>query len=529
MKYIFIVGGVCSSIGKGICAANIGLLLTRSGYKVSFKKIDPYLNNDSGTLNPNQHGEVFVTKDGKETDLDIGNYERFLNYDLDKYSSCTFGYILNRLLDKEKKGKYLGKTVQFIPHVTKEIIKCFKSGENTDFKIVEIGGTIGDIEQNLFLESIREMIYQSKSKCCIINVSFLPKLNFTNEFKTKPVQASIRNLQLFGLIPNFLILRSQKKCLLRTKKKLNLLCGIKLKNIYNIIEIKNKYEIPIYINKKTDIICNILSFFNLSPKKEINLNDWTNFLKKSQLKHNAKKINIVILAKYLQNNDTYLSLFEALKCTAITHNIDLKIVKISTRKTHKSEIIDRIKDADGVIAPGGFGKNGFDTIIHAIQYIRENNIPFLGICYGFQLAIIEYYKNVLKMKNATSPDFEKKGKFIFNNFFNKIKKISGTMILGELKINIINKKSIFHKLYNKEKFFYERHRHRFNFNMKYYDYIKEDKNVIFGCESDKYGYFETFELKSNKFFVGVQFHPEYKSRPLDVQPIFFEFLNSCLK
>ncbi len=507
-RYIFVTGGVVSSLGKGLSSASLAYLLQSRGYKVRLRKLDPYLNVDPGTMSPFQHGEVFVTDDGAETDLDLGHYERFSGVTAKKTDNITTGKIYSDVLRKERKGQYLGKTVQVIPHITdriKEFIKHDTSKE--DFVICEIGGIVGDIESLPFVEAIRQFSNDiGKKNALFIHLTLVPYLKASDEIKTKPTQHSVKELRSIGIQPDIIICRSERP-------------------------IKTIYEAPIsFFNQKLDI--QVLNYFKLKSKKPANLNPWKKITK---ITLNTKRhVNIAIIGKYVELKDAYKSLDEALTHGGISNNLKVNLVRIDSEKLKVSEIKNKLKNVSGILIPGGFGKRGTEGKIEAIRYARINKIPFLGICYGMQMAIIEFARNQLKIKKATSSEFDKGGVHIIGLMHEweksgrKVKgtdkDLGGTMRLGSYDA-ILKDKSKIRDIY-KSRLIKERHRHRYEVDISYKEKF-EKKGLIFSGLSPDHKLPEIIELKNHPWFIGVQFHPEFKSRPLNPHPLFSSFIKAA--
>ena len=532
-RYIFVTGGVVSSLGKGLSSASLAYLLQSRGYKVRLRKLDPYLNVDPGTMSPFQHGEVFVTDDGAETDLDLGHYERFTDISAKQSDNITTGRIYSDIIQRERKGGYLGKTVQVIPHVTdriKEFIKKDVSSE--DFIICEIGGTVGDIESLPFLEAIRQFSNDhGKKNTLFIHLTLVPYMRASDEIKTKPTQHSVKELRTIGIQPNIIICRSEQPLPFDQRKKISLFCNVPFENVIETVDVKTIYEAPIRFNKeKLDKI--VLKYFKLKSKKNVNLNPWkkiTNVVLKTK-----PKVNIGLIGKYVNLKDAYKSLDEALIHGGIDNNVKVNLIRIESDKLKPNEIKEKLKNISGILIPGGFGKRGTEGKIEAIKYARQNKIPFLGICYGMQMAVIEYARNVLKIKKATSSEFSKTGVNVIGlihewNRDGKIfkgskKELGGTMRLGLYEAKL-KKNSLIQKIYRSNSI-NERHRHRYEVNIDYKDKF-EDKGLIFSGMSPDHKLPEIIELKNHPWFVGVQFHPEFKSRPLNPHPLFSSFIKAA--
>jgi len=532
-RYIFVTGGVVSSLGKGLSSASLAYLLKSQGYKVRIRKMDPYLNVDPGTMSPFQHGEVFVTNDGAETDLDLGHYERFTNISAKKSDNITTGKIYSDIIKKERKGKYLGKTVQVIPHVTDRIREFIKGDiTNEDFVICEIGGTVGDIESLPFVEAIRQFANEvGKNKSLFIHLTFVPFLKSSDEIKTKPTQHSVKELRSLGIQPDIIICRSQKSIPLDQRKKISLFCNVSIENVIETVDVRTIYEAPIsFYNEKLDK--QVLNYFKLKPRKKVNLLPWKKITK--TVLNTKKKLNIAIIGKYVNLKDAYKSLDEALIHGGISNNIKVSLVRIESDKLKPNQINKLLKNVSGILIPGGFGKRGTEGKISAISFARRNKIPFLGICFGMQMAVIEFARNTLKIKNAGSSELDKKCYPVIGllNEWNKDGKIvkgtnkdlGGTMRLGLYEAKLRHN-SLIEKIY-KSKSILERHRHRYEVNNSLKNKF-ENKGMIFSGMSPDNKLPEIIELKNHPWFIGVQFHPEFKSRPLDPHPLFSSFIKAA--
>ena len=532
-RYIFVTGGVVSSIGKGLSSASLAYLLQSRGYKVRIRKLDPYLNVDPGTMSPFQHGEVFVTDDGAETDLDLGHYERFSGVSARKSDNITTGKIYSDVLKKERKGEYLGKTVQVIPHIT-DRIKKFISNDSSkeDFVICEIGGIVGDIESLPFVEAIRQFANDvGKKNALFIHLTLVPYLKASDEIKTKPTQHSVKELRSIGIQPDIIICRSERSIPLEHRRKISLFCNVDIKNVIETVDVKTIYEAPIsFFREKLDI--QVLNYFKLKSKKSVNLRPWKKITK--IILNNKKQLNIAIIGKYVNLKDAYKSLDEALTHGGIANNIKVNLVRIDSEKLKVTEIKNKLKNISGILIPGGFGKRGTDGKIEAIKYARINKIPFLGICYGMQMAIIEFARNNLDLKNATSSEFDKRGLPIIgliNEWTKNGKKIKGTEknLGGTMRLGSYNaklkKNSKIQKMY-KSTIIKERHRHRYEVNIAYRNKF-EKKGMIFSGLSPDNKLPEIIELNNHPWFIGVQFHPEFKSRPLAPHPLFSSFIKAA--
>ena len=532
-RYIFVTGGVVSSLGKGLSSASLAYLLQSRGYKVRLRKLDPYLNVDPGTMSPFQHGEVYVTDDGAETDLDLGHYERFSGVSAKKSDNITTGKIYSDVLKKERKGEYLGKTVQVIPHITDRIKQFIKNeSSKEDFVICEIGGIVGDIESLPFVEAIRQFANDvGKKNALFIHLTLVPYLKASDEIKTKPTQHSVKELRSIGIQPDIIICRSERPIPLEHRKKISLFCNVDIKNVIETVDVRTIYEAPMsFFREKLDV--QVLNYFKLKSKKSANLNPWKKITK--IILNNRKQVNIAIIGKYVELKDAYKSLDEALTHGGIDNKVKVNLVRIDSEKLKVSEIKKKLKNISGILIPGGFGKRGTDGKIEAIKHARLNKIPFLGICYGMQMAIIEFARNQLNLRNATSSEFDKKGLPIIGliNEWTKDgrmikgtdKDLGGTMRLGSYEAKLKDN-SLIRKIY-KSKTIQERHRHRYEVNIAFKDQF-EKKGMIFSGLSPDNKLPEIIELKNHPWFIGVQFHPEFKSRPLAPHPLFSSFIKAA--
>ena len=531
-RYIFVTGGVVSSIGKGLSSASLAYLLQSRGYKVRLRKLDPYLNVDPGTMSPFQHGEVFVTDDGAETDLDLGHYERFSGVSAKKSDNITTGKIYNDVLLKEREGKYLGKTVQVIPHITNRIKEFIKSDSSKeDFVICEIGGIVGDIESLPFIEAIRQFANDiGKKNTLFIHLTLVPYLKSSDEIKTKPTQHSVKELRSIGVQPDIIICRSERPIPLEHRKKISLFCNVNIKNVIETVDVRTIYEAPIsFFKEKLDI--RVLDYFKLKSKKSANLNPWKKITK--IILQNKRQVNIALIGKYVELKDAYKSLDEAITHGGIENNVKVNLIRIDSEKLKISEIKSKLRNISGILIPGGFGKRGTDGKIESIKYARINKIPFLGICYGMQMAIIEFARNKLNLKKATSSEFDKKGLPVIGLIDEWVKDgktikgtdkdLGGTMRLGSYEAKL-KENSLIKKIYGK-KSIKERHRHRYEVNVNYKDKFEKNGMDFSGLSPD--GMLpEIIELKNHPWFIGVQYHPEFKSRPLSPHPLFSSFVKA---
>lgn len=529
-KYVFVTGGVVSGLGKGITASSIALLLKSRGYKVFMQKFDPYINVDPGTMNPIQHGEVFVTYDGSETDLDLGHYERFIDEELNYTSNITSGKIFASVIEKERKGDFLGATVQMIPHVTNEIKnKVYEAGKTSGAEIVitEIGGTVGDIESEAFIEALRQIQYeQGRDNTFFIHTTLVPYIYGSNELKTKPTQNSIKDLRNMGIRPDGLVCRAPFSTSQAIKEKLSLFCSIPAENIIDAVDVTNIYQIPInfYVQKIDE---RILVQFKL-PVRTAKINYWKDLIK--TVDNLSNEIEIALVGKYVELHDAYLSVKESLYHAGYGFNTKINISWIDSEKLEspKTDLKKIFKNSRGILVPGGFGGRGIEGKIKAIKYARENNIPYLGLCLGMQLAVIEFARNVCGIDGANSTEFDSLCKDPIIDLMSDQKSIinmGGTLRLGNYECKL-KKGTLAHKSYGKE-VIYERHRHRYEFNNKYKD-ILEEKGMVFSGINEKASLVEMIENPKCKYFVACQFHPEFKSRPTKPHPLFESFIKAAL-
>lgn len=531
-KYVFVTGGVVSGLGKGITASSIALLLKSRGYKVFMQKFDPYMNVDPGTMNPIQHGEVFVTYDGHETDLDLGHYERFIDEELNFTSNITSGKIYKSVIDKERHGDYLGATVQMVPHITNEIKnKVYEAGvtSGADIVITEIGGTVGDIESQSFIEALRQIQYEKGSaNTFFVHCTLIPYIYGSNELKTKPTQNSVRDLRNMGIRPDALVCRAPYNTGESIKNKLSLFCSVPVSNVIDSIDVKNIYEIPInYYNQKIDEI--ILKQFDL-PIKKANLDYWKKLI--DTVNNLKDEIEISLVGKYVELHDAYISVAESLRHAGYKYNTKININWVDSEmlEDSKANLKEIFKNSKGIIVPGGFGSRGIEGKIKAIEFARENNIPFLGICLGMQLAVIEFARNVCGIKDASSTEFNSTCENPIIDLMADQKSIvnmGGTLRLGNYECTL-KKDTLAYNDYKEDKIL-ERHRHRYEFNNKYKE-ILEKKGMVFSGINEKADLVEIIELPNHKHFIACQFHPEFKSRPTRPAPLFDSFIKvSCNK
>ena len=535
-KYIFITGGVVSSLGKGIAAASIGALLESRGLSVSLIKVDPYINVDPGTMSPFQHGEVFVTEDGTETDLDLGHYERFVRFKASKKNNFTAGKVYETVIRNERKGNYLGGTVQVIPHITNEIKKRIKKGgQNKDIAIVEVGGTVGDIESQPFVEALRQMALElPNSSWAFVHLTLVPFINASGELKTKPTQHSVKELRSLGISPDVLVCRSEQELPKDEKNKIALFCSVPAKSVVSMHDVDTVYSIPILLNKQK-VDDTILKKLNLKIKKP-NLNDWKRVVKAKLLPE--KEVNVSFVGKYTELKDSYKSINEALEHAGIQNKAKVNINFVEAEQITSKNVRKVLKKSDAILVPGGFGERGIEGMILACKYARENNVPYLGICLGMQIAIIEYARNVLKLKSANSTEFDSSTKFPVIGLITEWSDISGkkekrtknsdlggTMRLGG-QVCKLKKKSNSYKMYKKSEII-ERHRHRYEVNPNYKDKMIEQGLDVVGTSIDG-KLVEMIEFPSHKWFLACQFHPEFTSNPRDGHPIFNSYIKSTI-
>mgnify|MGYP005659106623 FL=1 len=537
-KYLFITGGVVSSLGKGIAAASIGSIFESRGLKVSLIKVDPYINVDPGTMSPFQHGEVFVTNDGTETDLDLGHYERFVRFQASKKNNFTAGKVYESVIKRERKGDYLGGTVQVIPHITDEIKSRIKNGaKGADIAIVEIGGTVGDIESQPFIEAIRQMTLEMpKERTAIAHLTLVPYIKVSEELKTKPTQHSVKELRSLGLQPDCLICRLEKELPKDEKNKIASFCSVHPDSVISMHDADTVYSIPLLLHHQgVDKI--LMKSLNIKQSKKPNLTDWKRVV---QAKLNPKKeANIAIVGKYVELKDSYKSLNEALDHAGIINKAKVNLTFIDAAKINKSNVKKNLSFADAVLVPGGFGERGIEGMIVACKFARESNIPYFGICLGMQIAVIEFARNILGFKNANSTEFNSKTKFPVIGLVTEWKDksgnteyrddssdLGGTMRLGG-QTCILRKSSLSHKLY-KDNMIIERHRHRYEFNPEYRKILNSNGMLISGTSEDG-KLVEMIEIKNHPWFIGCQFHPEFTSNPRDGHPLFNNFVSKALK
>jgi CTP synthase len=529
VKYVFVTGGVTSSLGKGIISASLAKLLQARGYSVTIQKLDPYINVDPGTLNPYEHGECYVTLDGAETDLDLGHYERFLNVPTSQANNVTTGRIYQSVINKERKGDYLGKTVQVIPHITDEIkrrIKLVTSGNKFDIVITEIGGTVGDIESLPYIESVRQLKWELGSQnCVVIHLTLVPYLSSTGESKTKPTQHSVKELLETGIQPDVLVLRTERHLNEDIKRKVALFCNVEENAVIESVDVSTIYEVPIKMLEQ-GLDRTVLRKLALPVESEPPLTEWREFLTK--LKNPKNSIKVGLVGKYVELPDAYKSIAESFIHSGAMNECEIDVVYIHSEEITEKNVIDRLSGLNGIVVAPGFGSRGIDGKILTAKYARENNIPFLGICLGMQCAVIEFARNVLKLDGAHSTEINHKTKYPVIDLMEEQKSIidkGGTMRLGGYKC-IISKNSRAFESYKKTEIV-ERHRHRYEFNDKYYDDFKNNGMIPVGINPES-NLVEIMEISDHKWFIGVQFHPEYSSTVINPHPLFVDFVKACI-
>ena len=528
-KYIFVTGGVVSSLGKGIVAASVGRVLKNRGLKVTLQKFDPYLNVDPGTMSPYQHGEVFVTEDGAETDLDLGHYERFIDVNLGQYSNVTAGRVYSSIIEKERRGDYLGGTVQVIPHVTNEIkSRVLLAGESSDADVVitEIGGTTGDIESLPFLEAIRQIRSDlGRDNVCFIHCTLLPYIKAAGEMKTKPTQQSVKELRGLGIQPDIIVVRNELALNDELRAKISLFCDIPKQNVIESRDVSNLYQLPVNLKEqKIDDI--VLNHFGLTAP-EADMTEWLSLVDRvDNLKENVR---IALVGKYIELHDAYISVVESLKHAGYKHNAKVKIDWIQSEDITEENVHEYLKDADGILVPGGFGDRGVEGKITTIKYARENKVPFFGICLGMQLAAVEFARNVCGLTGAHSSELDPNTPYPIINLLadqENVVEMGGTLRLGSCPCTLVEG-SVAHKEYG-EINITERHRHRYEFNNFYRDRLTQKGMVLSGVSPDG-KLVEIVEIPEHPWFVAGQFHPEFKSRPEKAHPLFAGFIKASLE
>ncbi|HEY8938227.1 MAG TPA: CTP synthase [Cyclobacteriaceae bacterium] len=528
-KYIFVTGGVTSSLGKGIIAASLAKLLQARGFNVTIQKFDPYINIDPGTLNPYEHGECYVTDDGAETDLDLGHYERFLNVPTSRLNNVTTGRIYNNVITKERKGEYLGKTVQVVPHITDEIKRnIYQLGETGqyDFIITEIGGCVGDIESLPFIEAVRQVKWDlGANNSLVIHLTLIPYLNAAKELKTKPTQHSVKELLEAGIQPDILVCRTEMPLPMEIRKKLSLFCNVNLNSVIEAMDADTIYDVPLLM-KKEKLDERVLAKLKVQSKEEPDLDQWKIFLGK--LKNPLEEVNIGIVGKYVSLPDAYKSIAEAFVHAGAENDSKVKLKWISSEEINKETVQSVLAGLHGVLVAPGFGERGMEGKIEAIRYVRENKIPFFGICLGMQCAVIEFARNVLHLADASSTELNPKSKHPVIDMMEEQKKITikgGTMRLGSYACKF-KKGSKAQSVYG-ESLIHERHRHRYEFNNKFLEQIEEAGLKPVGTNPDS-SLVEVVELKDHPWFIGVQYHPELKSTVLNPHPLFVKFVEASI-
>ncbi len=528
-KYVFVTGGVTSSLGKGIIAASLAKLLQSRGYRVTIQKLDPYINIDPGTLNPYEHGECFVTDDGAETDLDLGHYERFLNVSTSQANNVTTGRIYQSVIDKERKGEYLGRTVQIIPHITDEIKRCIQilgSKSEYDVVITEIGGTVGDIESLPYIEAVRQMKWERPNDVLVVHLTLIPYLAAAGELKTKPTQHSVKQLLEFGVQPDILVCRTEHELTPAVRSKVARFCNVKLNAVIQSIDAATIYDVPmLMLEEKLDEV--VMEKLGMKNRRKPDLKRWTQFLERH--KNPKHKVRIALVGKYVELKDSYKSIAEAFYHAGATNEVRVDIDWVHSENVYERNVDELFQDIDGMLVAPGFGSRGIDGKLEAIRYARENNIPFFGICLGMQCAVIEFARNVLGLKDAHSTEFKEYTNHPVISLMAEQKTITnlgGTMRLGAYPCTLIEGSKAF-AAYG-ERDIEERHRHRFEFNNAYLDQFAEAGMVATGINPDS-TLVEIVELPSHPWFIGAQFHPEYKSTVAKPHPLFQSFVKAARK
>jgi len=526
-KYIFVTGGVTSSLGKGIISASLGKLLQARGYSVTIQKLDPYINIDPGTLNPYEHGECYVTEDGAETDLDLGHYERFSNVPTSQDNNITTGRIYQAVINKERRGDYLGSTVQVIPHITDEIkyrVKLLGNRGNYDVVITEIGGTVGDIESLPYVEAVRQMRWELGNSCMVIHLTLVPYLSAAQELKTKPTQHSVKTLLEQGVQPDIIVCRTERPLNDGLKGKIALFCNVAKTSVIESIDAETIYDVPLLMQKE-GLDTEVLKKLQLEDKGAPDLTKWREFLKK--FKNPSSEVNIALVGKYVELKDAYKSISESFIHAGTANDCKVNVEMIHSEDIDKEGAEKYLKDKDGILVAPGFGSRGIEGKVEAIKYARENKIPFLGICLGMQCAVIEFARNVLGYEQAHSTEFNNKTPFPVIDMMEDQKKISGlggTMRLGAYPCTLIEGTKAYETYHQAD--ISERHRHRYEFNNKYTDDFKKAGMRMSGINT-KDDLVEIIELKDHPWFLGVQFHPEYKSRVAEPHPVFVSFVHAA--
>lgn len=529
-KYIFVTGGVTSSLGKGIIAASLAKLLQARGYRTTIQKFDPYINVDPGTLNPYEHGECFVTDDGAETDLDLGHYERFLNVPTSQANNVTTGRVYLSVIEKERRGEFLGKTVQVVPHITNEIKERMQLlGQSGDFDIVitEIGGTVGDIESLPYIESVRQLVWElGEHNSIVIHLTLVPYLAAAGELKTKPTQHSVKTLMESGIKADILVCRTEHELSADLRQKLALFCNVTKEAVIQSIDAKTIYEVPnLMLEEGLDVVA--LKKLDLPEKSAPDLKQWNEFL--SRHKNPKQTINIGLVGKYVELQDSYKSILEAFIHAGAANETKVNVVSIHSEYIDASNVAEKLKGIDGILVAPGFGERGIEGKIETVRYARENNLPFFGICLGMQMAVIEYARNVLQLANANSTEMNPETPFPVIDLMESQKNVTekgGTMRLGAWKCDL-KPGTLAHKIYGKDQIA-ERHRHRYEYNNTFAEALQNAGLVSSGINPDT-GLVEIVELENHPFFIGVQYHPEYKSTVANPQPIFVSFVAAIVK
>ena len=528
-KFIFVTGGVVSSLGKGITAASLGRLLKCRGLKVSIQKFDPYINVDPGTMNPYQHGEVFVTDDGAETDLDLGHYERFIDESLTQASNVTSGRVYKTVIDRERRGEYLGATIQVIPHITNEIKKNILAVSRTenapDVVITEIGGTVGDIESLPFLEAIRQMRAEvGRENCLYLHVTLVPYLNAAGELKTKPTQHSVRELCSIGISPDILVCRADHELPFDVRAKIGMFCNLPVDRVFQNLNARSLYEVPLLLHQEK-LDEKVLELLDI-PAGNCDLTEWTNMVERQLA--STETVNIALVGKYVELPDAYLSVVEALSHGGIFHKTRVHIKWVAAQDITPENVQDMLGDVDGILVPGGFGSRGLEGKITAIQYARENGVPFLGLCLGMQMAVVEFARHVLDLRDAHTSEVDPNTTYPVIDLMvdQDLANLGGTMRLGKYRCQL-TPGTASEKAYGTTEI-WERHRHRYEFNNAYLDRFVAGGMIIAGHNPDR-NLVEIVEVANHPFFVGVQFHPELKSRPNRPHPLFRDFVGAAIQ
>jgi len=530
-KYIFVTGGVVSSIGKGLCAASLGALLEARGFKISIMKFDPYINVDPGTMSPLQHGEVFVTEDGAETDLDLGHYERFTSVRVSRSNNYTTGQIYDKVISKERRGDYLGGTVQVIPHITDEIKNCiYETSQGAEISIIEIGGTVGDIESLPFLEAIRQMrVDEGQENVMYIHVTLIPYIAAAGELKSKPTQHSVKELREIGIQPDILVCRSDRPIPAEMKSKIGLFCNLRPEHVIAALDAQTIYEVPLALHRE-GLDHAVVERLGLKDS-DIDVSGWERIVQ--TIKAPAHQVQIGIVGKYVDLKESYKSLNEALIHGAIANNTKIDLIYVDSETLTRDNVAEALRGVDGILVPGGFGERGAEGKINAIQYARVNKVPFFGICFGMQLAAIEFARHVAGIQDATSREFVEAARAKSRNCVidlmedqRQVTRKGGTMRLGSYPCSL-QSGSLAGRVYGKE-LIHERHRHRYEFNNRYRELFKKNGMVLSGICEDR-DLIEIIELKDHPWFLGCQFHPEFKSKPMSPHPLFTAFVEASLQ